>query len=43
VGAELKEVAKDDTNVEKLECRALRFVNAMRNARERNKLNDFTR
>ena len=43
VGAELREVAKDDTNVQKLECLALRFVNAMGNARERIKLNDFTR
>ena len=43
MGAELKEVAKDDTNVQKLECLALRFVNAMENARERIKLNDFTR
>ena len=43
VGAELREVAKDDTNVQKLECLVLRFVNAVGNARERIKLNDFTR
>ena len=43
MGAELREVAKDDTNVQKLECLALRFVNAMGNARERIKLNNFTR
>ena len=42
MGAELREVAKDDTNVQKLECLALRFVNAVGNARERIKLNNFT-
>ena len=43
VAAELREVAKDDTNVQKLECLALRFVNAVGNTRGRIKLNDFTR
>jgi len=42
MGAELREVAKDDTNVQKLECLALCFVN-VGNARERIKLSDFTR
>ena len=43
VDAELKEVAKDVPNEKKLECLALHFVNAVGNARERIKLNDFTR
>jgi len=43
VGAELREVAKDVTTVLKLECLALRFAKAVGNARERIKLNDFTR
>ena len=43
VGAELREVAKDVPNVQKLECLALHFAYAVGNARERIKLNDFTR
>ena len=40
VGAELREVAKDVLNVQKLECLALHFANAVGNGRERIKLND---
>ena len=40
MGAELREVAKDVTNVQKLECLALCFANAVGNARKRIKLND---
>ena len=43
MAAELREIAKDITNVQKLECLVLRFANAMGNASERIKLNDFTR
>ena len=43
MGAELREVAKDVTNVQKLECLALRFAKPVGNARERVKFNDFTR
>ena len=43
MAAELREVEKDVANVQKLECLALHFVNAVRNARERIKLNDITR
>ena len=43
VGAELREIAKDVANVQKLECLALRLANAVGNMRERIKLNDFTR
>ena len=43
VGAELREVAKDVLNVQKLEFLALHFANAVGNARERIKLHDFTR
>ena len=42
VGAELREVAKDVTNVLKLECLALRFAKAAGNARGRIKIRDFT-
>jgi len=40
VGAELREVAKDVLNVQKLECLALHFANAVGNGRERIKLNE---
>ena len=43
VGAKLREAAKVVPNVQKLECLALNFANAAGNARERIKLNDFTR
>ena len=35
VGAELREIAKDVANVQKLECLALRLANAVGNMRER--------
>ena len=43
VATELREVAKDVTNVQKLECLALPLQNTVGNASKRIKLNDFTR
>lgn len=41
MGPNLSKVAKDDANVSKLVCPALRFVNVVSIASERIKLTDF--